>query len=280
MEKVIRKNDLTDIQKKLFLMLKWFHSFCRENDLRYFVLGGTMLGAVRHEGFIPWDDDVDVGMPRKDYEIFLELCKGKFFGNYVVETIDTDQSDFFYGYSKIYDISTTLVESARHNVKRGIYMDLFPLDGVCDSKNDIPKMFRPIYWRYNLLMARNCAYSKKRKWYKNLSIFLGRLIPNLLVNNKKLMTSIDKLCRKNDYDDCKYIANYLGNWGINEIVPKKVMGKPELYHFEDTMVYGAENYDAYLTSLYGNWRQLPPKEKRITHHEYVYIALDKSFFEE
>ena len=80
-------NITSELQKKLLPMLGWFHDFCVAHDLRYYVLGGTMLGAVRHQGFIPWDDDIDVGMPRKDYEIFMKLCEDKVFGNYTVESI-------------------------------------------------------------------------------------------------------------------------------------------------------------------------------------------------
>ena len=88
-------NNLTQLQTKLLPMLEWFHDFCNKNNLRYYLLGGTMLGAARHQGFIPWDDDIDVGMPRKDYELFIKLTNGQKFGSYIVESINTNATDFY-----------------------------------------------------------------------------------------------------------------------------------------------------------------------------------------
>lgn len=270
---------LTELQTKLLPMLEWYHNFCVEHNLRYYLLGGTMLGAARHQGFIPWDDDIDVGMPRKDYEMFLTLTKGKKFSNYIVESIDTAATDFFYGYSKIYDTRTTLVENTRYKIKRGIYIDVFPLDGVGANRSEGISTFKSIINKYRLLLARTCAIRGKRKWYKNFSIYVARLIPNFIVNNKKLMLSIDDICKQKDFDGCAYIGNLYGNWGEREIVPKNVMGVPTLYKFENLDVYGAENYDAYLTSLYGDWRKLPPKEKQVTHHDYLMCDLEKSYID-
>lgn len=272
------ENKLTPLQKKLLPMLSWFHEFCVDNNMNYYLLGGTMLGAARHQGFIPWDDDIDVGMPRKDYEAFLKGTKGKRFGAYVVEGIDTDHNDFYYGYSKIYNIETTLIENTRYKIKRGIYIDLFPLDGVGNDESEISAVFNPILRKYQLLLARTCAIRENRKWYKNLVIRCARSLP--FIDNKKLMLQIDEMCKTHDYSKCDYIGNFYGNWGIREVVKKEVMGTPTLYRFENLLVYGASDYNAYLTSLYGEWRKLPPKEKQVTHHDYLLCDLEKSYIEQ
>lgn len=271
------KHQLSDLQRRLLPMLEWFHSFCAENHLRYYLLGGTMLGAARHQGFIPWDDDIDVGMPRSDYQKFLELTEGRLFGDYVVEGIDSDKPDFLYGYTKVYDTKTTLVENTRAKIRRGIYIDVFPLDGACQRESEIPARFRPIYLRYSLLLARACAINKGRKWYKNAVIYGARAIPGWMLNDKKLMQSIDRMCRQQEYDSCEFIGNFYGNWGVREIMPRYVMGQPKLYSFEGLQVYGACDCDAYLTSLYGDWRKLPPKEKQVTHHDFLLCDLKKSY---
>lgn len=271
------KHQLSDLQLRLLPMLEWFHNFCSENHLRYYLLGGTMLGAARHQGFIPWDDDVDVGMPRSDYKKFLELTEGRLFGDYVVEGIDSNKPDFLYGYTKVYDTKTTLVENTRAKIKRGIYIDVFPLDGACQRESEIPARFRPIYLRYSLLLARACAINKGRKWYKNAVIYGVRAIPGWMLNDKKLMQSIDRMCQQQDYDSCEFIGNFYGNWGMREILPRCVMGQPKLYTFENLQLYGASDCDAYLTSLYGDWRKLPPPEKQVTHHDYLAIDLNTPF---
>lgn len=270
-------NKLSPLQEKLIPMLSWFHQYCSDKKLTYYLLGGTMLGAARHNGFIPWDDDIDVGMPRKDYEIFLKETKGKCFGSYIVEGIDTDKKDFYYGYSKIYDVNTTLIENTRYRIKRGIYIDVFPLDGVANSESEIPSVFNPIFRKYQFLLARTCAIRDNRKWYKNLAIRCARIVP--FIDNKKLMKKIDGMCKTHDYFECNYVGNYYGNWGIREVVKREVMGTPVLYKFESLMVFGASDFDSYLTSLYGEWRKLPPKEKQVTHHDYLYCNLEKSYME-
>ncbi len=271
---------MTEMQGRLVAIFEWFHNFCVKHHLRYYMLGGTMLGAARHEGFIPWDDDIDVGLPRKDYDAFLKLTKDIKFGDFVIEGIDTHNKDFFYGYAKIYDTKSTLVENNRFKIKRGIFIDVFPLDGVSDTVQEIDTYIAPIYLKYNLLLTRTCAIRRERKWYKNISICLARLIPDLIIKNKKLMLSIDTMCKQRDYDSFDIIGNLYGAWGKKEIMEKEIFGVPKLYKFEKIEVYGVEDYDRYLTHLYGNWRQMPPKEQQITHHDYLVCDLDKSYLGE
>ena len=120
---------MTELQNRLLIMLKWFHEFCVEHNLRYFALGGTLLGAIRHKGFIPWDDDIDVGMPRADYNKLMELSD-QIQSPYVLETPQSPAKDFIYAYCKLFNTDTTLIEKRKKNMKRVIYIDIFPLDGL------------------------------------------------------------------------------------------------------------------------------------------------------
>lgn len=276
-------NDMCDInnaelQNKLLDILKWFHNTCQEYNLRYYALGGTMLGAARHKGFIPWDDDIDVGMPRNDYEMFNKLFGDKCTDHYYVETINTDAEDFIYGYTKVYDTNTTFTEKARMNVKRGVYIDVFPLDGVSDSMNNVDAFYRPIERKYHLLVAMTCGISKRRKLYKNIAILLARMVPNLILDKKKMIRDLDKMCKSKNYDECKIIGNLLGNWGMKEIMPKEYIGVPQLYEFENFVIFGVEKYDKYLSHLYGDWRKLPPVEDQVSHHDCVECNLNKSYY--
>lgn len=269
-----------DNEKKLKTMLvdmmKWFHEFCIRNNLRYYVLGGTMLGAVRHEGFIPWDDDIDVGMPRNDYEILIELMKEETKSRYVLETPDTEEKDFYYPFSKLYDTKTTLVENTKYQIKRGIYLDIFPLDGVGNSFEESKKFAESVYKYDNLLMLKIAGFRKGRSLCKNTAVFLFRFLP---INPKKILKKLTDKCKEKNYNECTWIGNLLGAWRLREVMPKEYLGSPTLYRFENIEVFGVEHANEYLTSLYGDWKKLPSIDKRVTHHDYIMCDLTKSYLE-
>ena len=273
----MEKHELTPLQSKLFDMLKWFDSFCRENDLNYYLLGGTMLGAARHQGFIPWDDDIDVGLFRRDYERFIKLMKGKVeYNKYIIEAPDTDTTDFCYPYAKIYDISTTLIEHYSIPLKRGIFLDVFPIDYLGDSPDECRTRYRRIKFLYDFYLTRVAAIDEHRSILKNCAIKVSRCLP--FIDNSKLRMRLDQSCAAYN-KPLSWGGNLLGNWGIKEVMPVSIMGIPTEYEFEGLKVFGAQDYDGYLTHLYGDWRKLPPKEKQVTHHDYLYLDLDNGYID-
>ncbi len=269
---------MTEMQEKLLEILKWFHELCEKEGLVYYAQGGTALGAVRHNGFIPWDDDLDVGMPRKDYESLKKLSE-KVNGNspYQIE-FPGDDREFVYPFCKVYDTKTTLIENTRYKTKRGIYIDVFPIDGIGNTMEESVKNFKRVDHKRNLLCTQICGLRKGRKWYKNLSVILLRNIP--FWNSVKMIKDIDRMSKLYDYDKCQYVANLCGNWHEKEIMDKEWVEKPVLCKFEDTQIYIPENHDGYLTRMYGDYMQLPPVEKRVTHHDFISIDLNKSYLEE
>ena len=271
---------ISEMQSKLLEMFKWFHSFCEEHQLRYYVLGGTMLGAVRHNGFIPWDDDIDVGMPREDYNRFIQLCVETQNERYIVEAPTDNNPEYQYLFAKVYDSKTTLIENLRKPILRGIYIDVFPLDGIGNTKKEATKNYSKLSWRINLEMMIVCAIRKERVWYKNLAVIFGHLISPLFVSERKLNKAITRLAESRSFDTEKYIGNFFGAWGIKEIMPREYFGKPTKYSFEGMQVYGPELADMYLKSLYNNYMELPPEEKRISHHDYLKIDLRNSYLGE
>lgn len=271
-------NHLTPLQKQLLDMLKWFDMFCRDNNLQYYSVGGTLLGAVRHSGFIPWDDDVDVAMPRKDYERLAELMGNMVFnGHYLLETNKSLNVDFCYPYYKLYDINTTLIENYRKPLVRGIFLDIFPLDGVGKDKEKGLSWYAKINHKYSFYLTRVAARREGRSFYKNLAVTTSQLIPTFIINNTKIRMSLDDMCKKYPFSFDSWGGNLLGNWGEREIVPLKIFGKPTEYLFEDMKLYGVEDYDAYLSHIYGNWRKLPPKDKQVSHHDFIKLDLEKSY---
>ena len=273
-----KTSKLSPLQSRLIIMMEWFHRFCIENQLTYYVLGGTMLGAARHEGFIPWDDDIDVGLPRRDYEKLAELMNAHSCLPYLLETPYSKAPDYCYPYSKIYDTRTTLIENRRKKVVRGVFIDVFPLDGLGNNKEECKANYNPINKKYNLLLSLVGGIRKGRSLYKNIAVIMARLIPSFIISDKKVMIDLDNICASHEYEKCTWICNDLGAWRLKEAMPKNIFGQPTLYPFEDISVYGPEDADAYLTHLYGDWRQLPPVEKRITHHDFVELDLEKPYY--
>lgn len=273
------EKNLSPLQVRLLEMMKWFHQFCVEHDLRYFCLGGTMLGAQRHHGFIPWDDDIDVGLPRRDYEKLMELMKDDNYDPFVLETPYSRNADYCYPYSKLYDTRTTLIENRRKDVVRGIFIDVFPLDGIGETEQESIHNYKRINKKYNMLLTTVCGIRRERSWYKNLAVLAVRCIPSYFLSYKRLMMELDRLCALVDYDSSTWVCNCLGAWRFREAMERKYYGNPLLYQFEDIQVYGVEKYNDYLTRLYGDWRQLPPVEKQKTHHDFIYLNLNKPYLD-
>lgn len=267
---------MTELQSKLLDMLKFFHAICMKENLRYYLLGGTALGAARHGGFIPWDDDIDVGMPREDYEKLKIFCRTSDFGKYTFE-FPSDRKDFVYAYGKMYDRDTTLIENTRYKTERGIYIDIFPLDGAGNTYEESVLRFKGIGRKIDLLSTKTCAWRRGRKLYKNLAVMAMRCVPEFMINSAKLKAEIDERSKGLNFDECLYVANYNGAWREKEIAKREWFGTPTEYLFEGVKVFGPENIDAYLTALYGDWRTPPPPEKQVTHHDYLYLNLEQPY---
>lgn len=270
------------MQEKLAAMLSWFHDFCRAEGLCYYMVGGTLLGAVRHRGFIPWDNDIDIGMPRKDYRRFLEKMRGRPSPRYVAESIydPVPQRDFVYPFAKLYDTATTLVENTRYRTARGIYLDIFPLDGIGDSEEESRRNFARIDRQSKAITARAAALNRHRSSYKNAAILLSRCVPECLFPLRRRMQAFDRLCATRDFATSIYVANLMGNWGVREIARREWFGTPRLYEFEGMQICGPQDADSYLRGVYGDYMTLPPAEKQVSHHDYIHLDLEKSYLTE
>ena len=264
--------NVTELHQRLLNMAKVFHEICVENDISYYMLGGTMLGAVRHQGFIPWDDDMDFGIPREDYDKFISLPKTAFPKELELRFyLNTPESPMHY--VKLVDNRTTLIENGYRNYKEGLYIDVFPLDGVDMETLSDKIMIKRIFFKQYMIMN-HCSTVGRKGFFKVL--FKGYCE---IRNIDKLHDSLEKMMTRHQFSESKYVGNYLGAWGQKEIMPKEIMGKPILYKFEDTELYGSENSDKYLTNLYGDYMKLPPKEKRVFKHNFYLLDYNIPFRE-
>lgn len=268
-----------NVKKVLLDMLSWFHDFCVKNNVTYFALGGTLLGAVRHKGFIPWDDDIDLGLPREEYNRLIGLMENET-GRYILETPNQRKKGFVYSFCKLYDTETTLVENTRYKTKRGVYLDIFPIDGIGNTLEESLVNFKKIDRRQNFINTRICAFNKNRSFYKNCAIVLGRCIPGFICNYKNQIEKLNAICESRPYSDSVYVGNFLGNWHEKEIAEREWFKEPILLDFENIKIYAPKNYDKYLTHVYGDYMTPPPIEKQKTHHDYISIDLNKSYLKD
>ena len=274
----LNNDDLSELQIVLLEMLKWFHSFCEKNNLRYYIVEGTVIGAVRHHGFIPWDDDIDVGMPRSDYNRLMQL-KDELDGKYILETPYSLNTNYRYPWCKLFDSTTTKIEKMRRNYRLGVYIDIFPLDGLGNTMEESKKNYKVIDFLNMLWATRVCALNRKRSFLKNSAILISRCVPQSILNDKWLMKHIDLACGKRDFDKQKYVACTLSTYRYKEIMERSIYGKPTKYEFNGIYVYGPEKYDDYLKTIYGEWWVLPPKEKQVNQHDYIYLNLHESYLQ-
>lgn len=243
--------------------LSIFQSFvdiCSQLGLKYYLLGGTMLGAVRHKGFIPWDDDIDVGMLRADYEVFLAKAQALLPQHIFLQTVDTDP-EYLGNYAKLRHSGTTFLETTvkHRKINHGIFIDIFPLDYYPDSEKE-RKHFQRLNKLYTIRIAADFySESETLKW--KIAHAVTRI---LLPSVNKTLHKRDKLMKS--YPTGRYIANHCGAWGKKEIIPADWYGAGAVLEFEGMQVLCPENYEGWLTQVYGNYMQLPPVEKRKTHH--------------
>lgn len=253
-------------------LLKVFISTCNMLNLRYFVIGGTLLGAVRHKGFIPWDDDIDVAMPRKDYEVWInnaqKLIDRK---KYFVQTFETDP-EYPNNFAKLRNSNTTFIESSlRHlNINHGAYIDVFPLDYYPQRTN----MFR--LKQFCLTSKIIQAYDTDTISYPKFKTIIRKLASLLVFGTPfDAVKKREKLYKSVNHG--KLLANHCGAWGIKEVVPAEWYGEGKTLKFEGINVNVPQKYHSWLHRVYGDYMKLPPEEKRVTHHYTEVIDLDRPY---
>lgn len=264
-----------EINKKIFVAFK---DFCLSHKINYFCIGGTLLGAVRHKGFIPWDDDIDVGLLREDYDKFI-LLRSEFPDLYVIESAEINPEHKF-SFLKIYDRNTTAIEDWELPVKRGLWIDVFPLDKTFNNK-----IMRGCHF-YLVKFLNKIIVTKRKNFHKynnnNKVSFIGNYFLYYIVFIFPIefwLRIFDKVIRiKNDDKDAKYVCNFLGRWMQREIVPLEIFKNSVELTFEDFKINAPSLYDDYLRNIYGEYMKLPPVEARVGH-EIVGLDLNKGWMD-
>ncbi len=251
-------------------------NICNENGLVYYALGGTMLGAIRHKGFIPWDDDIDLGMPRKDYERFLEIAPSLLSKTLRLVNYKTDK-DYHYYITRVQDIETRVMEN-RYEAEgkyTHVSIDIFPLDG---SPNNA--LLRKIYY-FKVMMHRGMMAlhykngidkERKRGLCERLFLKMMTTLPtDKLFDAYHQKEKIDKILKKHNMWGSDFSGNIMGAYRTVEMIPTSWYGKDAFYNFENIKIRGIKEYNKYLSHLYGDYMQLPPVNARKVHFRIVEI---------
>ena len=262
--------DLDRLRAIEFDIFKEFISICQRLGLRYYIIGGTLLGAVRHKGFIPWDDDIDIGMLRCDYEVFLKEAPELLPDNLFLQVHESD-SAYTNGYAKIRNSNTAFIQRYYETVKmhHGIFIDIFPLDDY--SMEDHRKFqFQKFALNERILMDVVPTGDRplKGKLVRPYAKLRYPTIEAAYATREKLFHSKTQQ---------PYIANHCGAWGEKEIIPAEWYAEGTILEFEGLQVMAPKEYDKWLTQVYGDYMQLPPEEKRVTHHDTVVIDTENSY---
>ena len=250
--------------------LRMLMEICEKNHLRYYLIGGSLLGAMRHKGFIPWDDDIDVGLPRPDYNRFVQIAKDYLPAHMDIKTMTSDPNYKCYFTRLINNKKKIYWDHGQYTAVIGVWMDVFPLDGLPDN----PLLRKMQVFRVKLAKAlykfTQIDYVSTNRTNRPLServlIRFAQLTRiGRLMNADRRLQKLDRALQRYDYDTCAYAWNFSGCYGKREIVPHIQLGGSRTAEFEGMQVSIPEAAEDYLTSIYGDYMKLPPEDQRRSH---------------
>lgn len=259
---------LKGIQECTLKVLKYIDAVCKDNKLDYFLMYGTLIGAARHEGFIPWDDDIDIMMPRKDYNELLRILNSEDSSDYKLFHGSFIQ-DYPYSIARVCDVNTKLEVQDEKDYGGGLFLDIYPLDDISNTYN--MAVFKGYifgflsslcFWRSRTGFT--SSYKGVKKAFNFMLYSVSRLIPH-----KLLLKMLDQSKRQGDLRK-KYVGCL--EWMTirstrNVFLREDFLGRDKL-KFEDSEFFVPKKYDTVLRKFYGDYQKLPPEEQRVPHHRY------------
>lgn len=266
------KEILTDELKLLQMeILDYVDGFCRENNIHYTISGGTLLGAVRHGGYIPWDDDIDIQMLRSEYIRFTQLWNSNI-DKHPYDLINIESGkNMGYPFGKVSNPNTVIYVDGVE--RTGVFIDVFPVDKVADMEDFVwrHKKIRRLYFRQMLSFAWKRRKSENYPiWKKTCAFFLGSW-----QSRERLAVKINNLAAIKEEQDCPLVFELIAGAICKNPIPKDVFESYSEIQFENRKYMAVSDYDTYLTATFGDYMTLPPVEKRIPHHEFYAYWRDK-----
>lgn len=267
------KNITLEEMKKIEVdILSKIDEICKKNNLIYSLMDGSLLGAVRHKGFIPWDDDIDIMMPRPDYEKLKKIMIEHPIEGTKYMSSDTQQ-DYYPHYAKVVSTKTIAKEYKSKAIKDyGVFVDIFPIDGICNSK-----IKRKIIKTKIIILRffRTVATSEGQVSKKRIRRIVRRIFTPIckIIGFRKFTNCIEKVTKKYDYTNSEYVTLV----GTSIFIEKGMYYKKQLFEktsyvpFENKKFRIIDEYDRYLTDLFGDYMTPPPKEEQKTRHNFDYL---------
>jgi len=277
---LVEGENITRWKRGLVEILAYFINVCEENNLRYYCWGGTAIGAVRHHGIIPWDDDVDVMMPRPDYNKLIGVLKSKIDEDY--EIVEPYTCDMYYlTYAKLCKKNTTILEVEHLPFIQGLYIDIFPIDGCSDDYNQYLKEFDAYHKLRVELMLVSSKYSFKYILRQILRLHIKRAFQIMYFYahreecRKRILEGLKLFEDNHVYGSTQHVAVFSGYCRNKEQVPEIWLGEGTTFEFENLEVVLPKCFDEHLSHFFGDYMQFPPKEQQVTHHSLAYFNLER-----
>lgn len=276
----MREMTTREVQQVSLDILKDVHEFCVKNGIRYSLSGGTLLGAIRHNGFIPWDDDIDIQIPRSDYDRLVNTyVSDKGYKMFCHETKEGKEKNVTYPYARVCDMTRTVVDMGIIpwvSERVGVWIDVLPCDGMPSELNEAYRHLKKVacvtrhaYWK-GIGLSSWMNMNRGRNLNERIKFCMKKSVGLLMWYDP--LEKMQRLRRKYNYENSEYFFATT-HYNIGEWQPKKSMESFELHKFEDCEFYIMAGYDANLKSLFGNYMNLPSENERVSHgfNKYYYI---------
>ena len=257
-----------EMQKIALDILIFIDAFCREHDLKYFIVDGTLLGAVRHHGFIPWDDDIDIWMPREDYDKITELLGPDSGSRYQMVNLK-NASWYRYAFGKIIDTRTRLVEDNGYSAELGVFVDVFPYDGLPGEKEED---YAPLVNRMIALETHRGFSCRTYRDYlsygdgKGNPLKFAKWLVRKLYGPRRILKKMDRFARSCPVEGAAMVGCISDGYRLSDMMPADVVRETTELEFEGHLFRAPAGYEYYLKKIYGDYMKLPPEEQRVTNH--------------
>lgn len=273
----MKRLSLEDIKKIELDILVQFDKFCKKNGFQYYLAGGTLLGAIRHKGFIPWDDDIDVCMSRPNYEkLLIEFTQRN--QNRNLEICELRFNNFDAPFCKIVAKNTKVVNKfMRNQANSRLWIDIFPVDGLPDAIDEVNKIYKKCNFYRTMLLLCDANLGEGKTAFRKWSKYFLKPISNLY-GKRNLINKLISMGNGHSYESSNYVGIVTwGLYGAGERMLKSEFEKATEVEFEGHKFPAFSCWDSYLHGLYGDYMQLPPVEKRQTHDMEAYLLEEGEF---